>query len=142
MRMVTGIIGCILLTLAIIHAFIPHSSALTFLFLYAAGALCAFATLYYNMHLILARVFAVGTTAVMFFCFAAFFKMAPHFHEEWYRSGASLEGVGMLLSAFTMIPVLSCFSCMLKAECRESMQRDAGGSSFFSVPDSVEEKVN
>ena len=75
MRMVTGIIGCILLTLAIIHAFIPHPSAFTFLLLYASGAICAFATLYSNMHLVLARVFAVGTTAVMFFCFAVFFKM-------------------------------------------------------------------
>jgi hypothetical protein len=137
MRMVTGIIGSILLTLAIIHAFIPHSSALTFILLYASAAICAFATLYFNMHLILARVFAVGTTAVMFFCFAVFFKMAPHFHEEWYRSGAALEGVGMLLSAFAMIPVLSYFSCMLKAECRETLERDAGGSNFFSVPDSV-----
>ena len=142
MRMVTGIIGCILLTLAITNAFIPHPSALTFLFLYAGGALCAFATLHSNMHQVLARVFAVVTTAVMFFCFAAFFKMAPDFHEGWYRTGPALEGVGMLLSAFAMIPVLSCFSCMLKAECRETMERDAGRSNFFSVPDSVEEKIS
>lgn len=140
MRMVTGLIGCILIMLAIIHAFIPHASANTFLALYAAGAICAFGTLYASMNLTVARVLAVATTGLMFCYFAAFFKMAPHFHEEWYRSGAALEGVGMLLSAFAMIPILSCFSCMLKADCRETMQQRDSKTAFFSAPDSVQEK--
>lgn len=142
MGVVTGVIGCILLVLAALHAFIPHASAYTFLALYAAGAICAFATLKPDMNLTLARVFAVATTAAMFFYFAVFFKMTPHFHEEWYRSGAALEGVGMLLSAFAMIPVLSSFSCMLKADCREELEKKAGRPAFFGVPDSVHEETS
>ena len=144
MRTVNAIIGCILLALAILHAFIPHSSAsaLTFILLYAAGAACAFASMRTTMGLFLARVFAVGTTSIMFVYFAGFFSMATHFNEGWYRSGAALEGIGMLLSAFAMIPILSAFSCMLKADCRESMQqRHASRAAFFSVPDGVQEEA-
>ena len=138
MRMLTGIIGCILLALAILHAFIPHALAPTLLALYATGAICAFATLKTQQPLLVTRILAVLTTGVMFFYFAGFFKIAPHFHEEWYRSGAALEGVGLLLSAFAMIPVLSCYSCMLKADCREELTRN-GRPAFFSVPESVQD---
>ena len=108
----------------------------------AAGALCAFATLKTDMNLTLARLFAVGTTVVMFTYFAAFFKIAPHLHEEWYRSALALESAGVLLSAFAMIPVLSSFSCMLKADCRETLEQTAGRAAFFSVPENVQEKTS
>ena len=143
--MLNVIIGCVLLALALLHAFIPRSSpeVLTFMVMYAAGAVFAFASLRRNISLPLARVLAVGTTAIMFFYFAGFFKMATHFTEAWYRSGAALEGVGMLLSAFAMIPVLSCYSCILKADCRETLQRqDTSRRAFFSVPESVQEKAH
>ena len=137
MRMVNGTIGVLLTAVALLHAFIPNSSS--HLILYAAGALLAFITLRpdgVNIHI--ARVLAVATTALMFFYFAGFFMMVNHFNEHWYHSGAALEGVGMLLSAFAMIPVLSCYSCMLKADChlrREQIKRPA----FFSVPDNIQE---
>ena len=140
MRMVTSIIACVLLILAVLHAFIPHASKYAFMALYGAGAFLAFCTLFNGIGLFLARVLALGTTALMFFYFAAFFKMAPHFHETWYQSGAALEGIGMLLSAFAMIPVLSCYSCMLKADCQEALERKPRAA-FFSVPDSVQEKA-
>lgn len=140
MHMVTGIIGCTLLTLAVMHAFIPRESYHIFMWLYGAGAICAFVSMRGQMPLLVVRLLALATTAVMFVYFAAFFKMAPHFQEEWYRSGAGLEAVGMLLSAFAMIPVLSCYSCMLKADCRESLQRDRERRpAFFSVPESVKD---
>ena len=135
--MVTAVVGCILLTLAVIHAFIPHASATFFLVLYAAGAICAFSAIYSSMNLWLARILAVATTGMMFFYFATFFKMAPHFQEEWYRSGLALEGIGMLLSAFALIPVLSCYSCMLKADCREQLQDEKKRPAFFAVPDGI-----
>ena len=146
MRPLNGVIGCVLLTLALLHAFIPRSSpeVLTFMVMYAAGAVFAFASVRSSMSLPLARVLAVGTTAIMFFYFAGFFKMATHFTETWYRSGAALEGVGMLLSAFAMIPVLSCYSCILKKDCRETLQKADHTSrrAFFSVPESVQEKAH
>ena len=38
------------------------------------------------------------------------------FYEQWYRSGMMLEAVGMLISTFAMIPVLSVFSCAMKCQ--------------------------
>ena len=141
MRAVSVVIGCILLLLAVVHAFIPHLPKSVFVLLYGAGALLAFLTLFSNMHLLLARMLALGTTAVMFFYFAAFFKMAPHFQEQWYQSPLALEALSMLLSAFAMIPVLSSYSCILKADCRETLTAPKPRSrpAFFSVPEGVQE---
>lgn len=143
MRVVNSAVGCTLLALALLHAFIPHTSpnAYTFMVMYGLGALFAFASLHVNMGLWLARVLAIGTTATMFFYFAGFFKLAPHFHETWYQSAAGLEGVGMILSAFAMIPILSCYSCILKADCREKLVQPGNGA-FFGVPEGVQEKTS
>jgi len=149
MRMVTGIIGCALLVFAILHAFIPNHAL--YILIYGTGAFFAFLTLRLSANLFLVRVFAIGTTAAMFFYFAGFFRMTQHFTESWHSSGAALEGIGMLLAGFAMIPVLSCFSCMLKADCREHMlehmqehkkkkQAEQKRRAFFSVPDSVQEQ--
>jgi hypothetical protein len=75
----------------------------------------------------------------MFFYFAAFFRIVDHFHEQWYRSGMMLEAVGMLISAFAMIPVLSVFSCFMKCE-----GQDVGASdrALFAAPEDEVAKSN
>ncbi|MEM7097245.1 MAG: hypothetical protein AAF541_03225 [Pseudomonadota bacterium] len=147
-----AVTGTILLLLALLHVFIPEH--LHYIALYGSGSLFAFVALRQDLSQNVARLFAIGTTAVMFFYFAGFFTLAPHFHEYWYRSGVGLEGVGLLLSAFAMIPVLSCYSCLLKADCAEqlaayerSKQEEAKGQTsrfkrpaFFSVPEHIQEK--
>ncbi|MEM9621893.1 MAG: hypothetical protein AAF993_09615 [Pseudomonadota bacterium] len=139
MRVINAVIGFILLTLTVLHFFVPNHIHLAAL--YGAGAALAFISLAREISIRTARLLAIGTTAVMFFYFAGFFKMAPHLHENWYTSGAGLEGVGMLLSAFAMIPVLSCYSCLLKADCREThMTVPQKRAAFFSVPENVQEK--
>lgn len=139
MRIVNSMIGCTLLAFALLHCFIPGS--LHLVAIYVAGAALSLYTLKTGVPVRTARVLAIATTAVMFFYFAGFFRMAPYFHEYWYRSSEAVEAVGMLLSAFAMIPILSCYSCMLKAECQEAMQarraRKAKTPAFFSVPDSI-----
>ena len=85
-----------------------------------------------------ARIFALGTTAVMFFYFACFFTMAREFQDGWVRTGSGLEGLGLLLAAFMMIPILSCYSCLLKADGCEQ-PTSAKGAAFFRVPDDVKE---
>ncbi len=138
MRLVNVIIGCVLLTFAVLHAFIP--SHLHFTLAFGAGAFFAFVTILPGgMGINAARLFAVGTTAVMFFYFAGFFTMAPEFEEGWVRTGAALEGLGMLFSAFLMIPILSCYSCMLKAEGCEQFgaKQEPKRGAFFSVPEDI-----
>ena len=142
MRIVNLVIGCLLLALSLLHLFIPHNGPL--ILMYGAGAVFALIATRTSLNNSLARLFAVATTALMFFYFAGFFKMAAHFHEYWYKSGAGLEGVGLLLSAFAMIPVLSSYSCFLKADCEHATsQRDARSvksPAFFSVPETVQDK--
>ncbi len=138
MRMVSAIIGLILAGFAIVHAFLPYSSS--FIYIYAAGAILAFVTVKpgrLGVHT--ARFFAICTTAVMFFYFAGFFKMAPYFTETWYQTGHALEGLGMLFSAFLMIPILSCYSCLLKAEGCEHFKEKAKRPAFFRVPEDIQQ---
>ena len=138
MRTMNAIIGCVLLVFAALHVFIPNH--MLFVFVYAFGAFFALATMKLaDMSVNVARVLAVGTTAVMFFYFAGFFTMAPHFEAEWHKTGAALEGLGMLFSAFMMIPILSCYSCLLKAEGCDDLkeQKETKRRAFFRVPEDI-----
>ena len=114
MRVINAITGFALLALAVLHIFIPKTPILTLIYL--GGAVLALSSLRANIGFAWARVLAVATVIAMFFYFAAFFRIVDHFHEQWYRSGMMLEAVGMLISAFAMIPVLSVYSCFMKSE--------------------------
>jgi|TARA_B110000483_G_scaffold210068_1_gene256890 heme/copper-type cytochrome/quinol oxidase subunit 2 len=133
MRIFNAIVGLMLLGLAVLHGFIPKTPLLSAI--YAAGAVMALGSLWRNISFGAARVLAFLTVAAMFFYFAAFFRIVDHFHENWYRGGMALEAVGMLLSAFAMIPVLSVFSCRMKADCVEPSSTNRA---LFSAPDSKE----
>ena len=139
MRMVNALIACVLLAFAVLHAFMPNHMLLVLA--YAAGAFFALVTIKPGpMGRNTARLFAIGTTAIMFFYFAGFFRMAPNFQGDWIHTGAAIGGLGMLLSAFLMIPILSCYSCLLKAEgCehfKEKAEPKSGG--FFNVPEDIQ----
>ena len=75
---------------------------------------------------------AVASVIAMFFYFAGFFRIVDHFHEQWYRSGLMLNAVGMLISAFAMIPVLSVFSSRMKCD---DQKVGAGDRALFAGPD-------
>ena len=130
MRVVNGIIGCVLLALAILHFFIPKIPVLSAVYL--GGALLALASLRPNIPFAWARVLAVASVIAMFFYFAGFFRIVDHFHEQWYRSGMMLNAVGMLISAFAMIPVLSVFSSRMKCD---GQKVGASDRALFAGPD-------
>ena len=130
MRIFNTTAGLMLLGLAVLHGFIPKTPFLSAA--YAAGAVLALASLWRTVSFGSALVLAFSTVAAMFFYFAAFFHIVDHFHENWYRGGLALEAVGMLLSAFAMIPVLSVFSCRMKANCGEL---SSSSQALFSAPD-------
>ena len=113
------------------------------IFAYGAGAFFALVTIKPGgMSINTARIFAFGTAAIMFFYFFGFFTMAPAFKGDWLSTGAALKGIGMLLSAFLMIPILSCYSCLLKAEgCehfKQKVEEEPKRSAFFSVPEDIQ----
>lgn len=120
MRLCNAVVTVLLLALTVLQLFIPKMPVLAIV--YAAGALLAGISLSGNLSLRWARVLAGLTVVVMFFFFAAFFRFVESFHDQWYTGGMALDSVGMFLSAFAMIPVLSVYSCRMKAEPVEETQ--------------------
>jgi heme/copper-type cytochrome/quinol oxidase subunit 2 len=129
-RVINAITGFALLALAVLHIFIPKTPILTLIYL--GGAVLALSSLRANIGFAWARVLAVATVIAMFFYFAAFFRIVDHFHEQWYRSGMMLEALGMLISAFAMIPVLSVYSCFMKSEGQDVGENDRA---IFACPE-------
>lgn len=132
MQYIHGFIGCVLILLALIH--LPYPAPLAWL-PYAGAAILALITLKSDISIGLSRLLAIATAGMMFFFFAAFFLMVPKLEADWYTSQFGWSAVCLILSAFVMIPILSDYSCKLKADCREA--RAAHKSAFFSVPGNV-----
>ena len=128
MKSLNGAIGGGLVLLALLHLGVPARPYLL-IGMYLCGAALAFITLAPRLGQWPARILAVCATACMLFFFAGFFHMAPSLGDEWYA--VHLPSLGQLIAAFAMIPVLSEYSCLMKADCVEA--RKAKG--FFSVPE-------
>ena len=99
--------------------------------IYLAGAVITGAALFDGLPRPLHRVLAVGTMLLMFFYFFGFFELAPTLHGNWWQTETSREALGLLFSAFAMIPVLSCYSCRLKATQANKGRR---APAVFSAP--------
>jgi hypothetical protein len=129
MRYIIGLIGCIFIVIALAHA--PLPTPLSWLpYLCAAGL--AFTTLKNDIRIPLARILAVCTVLAMFFFFAAFFVVVPKLEADWYMHQTGWSAVSLILGAFLMLPILSNYSCILKADCRDA--RVVRRRAFFSVP--------
>jgi hypothetical protein len=136
MQYVYGLIGVLFVVIALLH--VPHPSPWLWL-PYALGAALAGLALIPNLNILLARLLAVGATALMFFLFAGFFMAVPKLSSDWYQSQEGWLVVTRLLGAFTLIPLLSDFSCRCKAECIAARSRSAAAASraggFFTAPE-------
>ena len=106
------VIGIVLSLLAVVHAFIPMLPI--FSVLYGLGAALALLSLLNVTNVWAVRLLAIASTGAMFLYFFGFFRLVQHFHDDWHRGGVALEAIGMLLSAFAMIAVLSFYSSRLK----------------------------
>ncbi len=117
MRYVLGFIGVLFVVLALLH--VPHPTPWLWA-PYAGGAVLAFLTLVPNLSILISRLLAIATTGLMFFFFFRFFMEVPRLESDWYMSQEGWSAVSLLLGAFTLIPVVSGYSCRCKAVCRES----------------------
>ena len=79
--------------------------------------LCALLAALSTIHLprFVNHLLAVATTAAMFASFALFFDLAPNLEPDWYMQREAVSTFSSLFAAFAMIPVLSEFSCRMKA---------------------------
>lgn len=131
MQYINGLIGCILLLIGLVH--VPFPMPLSWL-PYLIGAVLAFITLKSEISVGPARVLAIGTTAAMFYFFAGFFVVAPNLAADWYTRPEGWDAVGRIVAAFLMLPILSEYSCRLKAECREALEHQRQRRHFFTAP--------
>lgn len=99
--------------------------------LYGLGAVASGLTLFDAIPRTAHRVLAVGTMLLMFVYFFGFFGLAPGLQGNWWQSEQAREALGLLFGGFAMIPVLSCFSCRLKATRADKGRR---APAVFSAP--------
>ncbi|HEX7036520.1 MAG TPA: hypothetical protein VF210_12130 [Pseudomonadales bacterium] len=126
-------VGLVFVILALLH--VPHPAPLLWL-PYAGGAVLALLTLVPRLNILMARVLAVAATGLTFFFFAAFFLGVPRLDADWYQSQEGWSAIALLVGAFTLIPVLSVYSCRCKAECgARKGGRVLGQPGFFTAPD-------
>jgi hypothetical protein len=132
MQYINALIGCLFIVIALLYALHPNPLAWA---PYSAAAVLSLITLKPEISIAISRVLAIGTTALMFFFFAGFFLLVPKLAADWYTNQAGWEAVFRIFGAFAMIPILSDYSCRLKAECREAQLH--ARRAFFSVPDHI-----
>lgn len=130
MQYINGLIGCVFAVIALLH--VPHPTPFAWL-PYVCGGALAFITLKSEISIPWSRVLAIATTAAMFFFFAGFFVLAPKLSADWYTRQEGWLAVTRLIGAFLMLPILSDYSCRLKAECREAIAHHR--RMFFTAPD-------
>lgn len=133
MQYIHGAIALMLLVVALLH--VPHPTPFLWVPYGLASALALF-TLFHDISPFFSRLLAISTTALMFFFFAGFFMDVPELASDWYKHQEGWFAVSLLLAAFTMIPVLSDYSCRCKADCREA-RAAAQGRTFFGVPNHI-----
>ena len=111
MHYVNAIISFVLVLAAVVHFDRPAESAM-----FVLGAVLAAIALKHWLHARMVGLLAVITTGAMFFFFASFFRLTPTLQPDWYWQGQQAVHVASLLFAgFAMIPVLTEFSCRMKA---------------------------
>lgn len=110
MPYVNAIISFVLVAAALVHLDHPAESGM-----YVLGAILAAIALKRWLTPWMVGVLAVLTTGAMFYFFAGFFRLTPILQADWYWQGHSLHAASLLFAGFAMIPVLTEFSCRMKA---------------------------
>ena len=120
MRYVNGIMAFVLMALAISQIIGPGNISLVLSF--AGGSVLALLSLQRSLSLMTARGLAVLSATAMFFYFAGFFRHCPEMSSGWYLLDDAPGLIGLLVAGFAMIPVLSVYSCWMKAECHMGVE--------------------
>jgi len=134
MQYVNGVIGVLFIVAALIH--LPHPTPFVWV-PYACGAVLSLLTLKPAIGEMIVRVLAIATVLLTFYFFWAFFLRVPELDAYWYARQEGWLAVSLIFGAFATIPVLSDFSCRLKADCPRRRASPQRSHAFFSVPQHV-----
>lgn len=113
MRYVNATTAAALLGLALFQLLRLGDHVAALLFVLGAGT-AAFAAKHWIQPKVV-RLLALLAAAVMFCFFWQFFSLTPALQDDWYRHAGTLNTVGLLFAAFAMIPVVSEYTCRMKA---------------------------
>lgn len=113
MRYVHGALALVLVVLSLLHLDDPDPGF--WMSLYGAGAILAATACKPTLGRWTVRVLATAATLTMFLYFAGFFVRVPYLGEAWYATEAHGGTLALLIAAFCMIPVVSSYSCRMKA---------------------------
>ena len=93
--------------------------------MYIIGAALAAIAFKHWLSTWIVRVLAVGTACMLYWFFGQFFLRAEELMPGWYASGDAIPALGLLVGGFGMIPVLSEYSCRMKAsgECERARRQ-------------------
>ena len=111
MQYVNAVIAVALLVFALVSLAAPVEALM-----YAVGAVLAGIAFKRWLRAWMVRVLAIATAFALFWYFGQFFMLANSLEPGWYAGGEAIHAIGLLCSGFAMIPVLSEFSCRMKAD--------------------------
>lgn len=120
MQFVNAIIAVVLLLLALAVGEAGKAS------MFIVGAVVAAIAFKHWLSTWMVRVLAFVTACAMFFFFWSFFALVPTLQTDWYWQPMELiDAFGLLCAGFAMIPVLSEYSCRMKAnaECERGRRQ-------------------
>lgn len=140
--MVNGAIGGVFVLLLVMYVTGVEEMNNNCAGMLGSATVLSFLTFIPRLPLWAVRTAAVLTVGLMFYFFASFFYLAPTLGEAWYRSPGSLTVFSFLFGAFCMIPLLSEYSCRLKADCPHRRQRGIAKRGFFSVPEKLQKQLS
>ena len=138
--MVNGAIGGVFVLLLVKYLAGAEDPNMTCAGMLLSATALSFLTFLPNLPLLLTRVLALCTVVLMFYFFASFFFLVPSLGAEWYRGHESMTAFSFLFGAFCMIPLMSEYSCRLKADCPQ--RRKQGTAGFFTVPERVQKHLS
>ena len=131
MRFVNAVIAVALLVLAVSKLDDPPGASM-----FLIGALIATVALKHWLSAWSVRVLAFVAAGTLFCYFGQFFYLVPHLQPSWYWEwrGDAFEATAWLLSGFAMIPVLSEYSCRMKAtrECERGRRQFEARKPLFA----------
>lgn len=111
MQYVNAVTACVLLALALVVRGEPLQAAT-----FGVGALLAAIAFKRWLRLWMVRVLAFVAASAMFLYFGQFMSLVPTLQPDWYwQPREAIDAVGLLFAGFAMIPVLSEYSCRMKA---------------------------
>ena len=103
--------------------------------MYVVGAALAAIAFKHWLGIWMVRVLAIGTVVTLYWYFGQFFLVAGDLKPGWFATGEAIPALGLLVAGFGMIPVLSEYSCRMKAsaECERGRRQFEDRKPFLNA---------